>query len=87
MTLIATYAIRLMKFPACSIIKASLEKVEKVVNPPQMPTVKAIGKADFAQAGYNQDNPIHDVLNIPAEGCSTMPASPSKDTTKVRLLI
>lgn len=35
MTLIATYAIRLMKFPACSIIKASLEKVEKVVNLPQ----------------------------------------------------
>ena len=39
MTLIATYAIRLMKFPACSIIKPSLEKVEKVVNPPQIPTV------------------------------------------------
>ena len=48
---------------------------------------EAIGEADFAQAGYNQDNPIHDVLNIPAEGCSTMPASPSKDTAKVRLLI
>ena len=39
MTLIATYTIRLKKFPACSIIKASLEKVEKVVNPPQIPTV------------------------------------------------
>ena len=39
MTLIATYAKRLMKLPACSIIKASLEKVEKVVNPPQIPTV------------------------------------------------
>ena len=39
MTLIATYAKRLMKLPACSIIKASLEKVEKVVNPPQMPIV------------------------------------------------
>ena len=39
MTLIAKYAKRLMKLPACSIIKASLEKVEKVVNPPQMPTV------------------------------------------------
>ena len=35
MTLIATYAIRLMKFPVCSIIKDSLEKVEKVVNLPQ----------------------------------------------------
>ena len=39
MTLIVTYARRLMKLPACSIIKASLEKVEKVVNPPQIPTV------------------------------------------------
>ena len=40
---------------------------------------RGIGKADFTQAGNNQDNPIHDVLNTPAEGCSDMPASPSKD--------
>lgn len=40
MMLVPTYAANPQRFPFCSIIRASFENVEKVVNPPQMPTIR-----------------------------------------------
>ena len=40
MTLKAMYPAKPQMFPDCSIISASFEKVEKVVKPPQSPTVR-----------------------------------------------
>ena len=73
MTLIATYAKRLMKFPACSIIKASLEKVEKVVNPPQMPTIMKSAHELFSLAFLLKNPQRSPIANQPTRFTTRVP--------------
>jgi hypothetical protein len=47
-TLVHTYAANSQMLPFCNIKRASFENVEKVVNPPQMPTIRKRARLLFS---------------------------------------